>query len=345
MKKIFITLCAAALVACTVSCKKEKEDPVPVYEEGIYHPCQKIATVSNNGALAEEWAWSGDNLSSITANGTGMTQFNYSGDYITKVTSARDFGEEIRYSYNGKQISGCEIYYEDALAVTMTMQHNAEGKVSGADIVVDDNFLLNLATNLLGRGTAFEKLVGRSTIESMILMAKLDHRPSAPKFEITNKTFSMGLQWTGENLSQQIISGSFIVGITTDDIEFIQRLINIPEQYLSLIQMAMTLSGGQLPLKMTLTDTISSTFDDKYNPMFCNWGEVFSARTLSLNNVLKTAHSGGLKISISMMGQENDLFNQPQTMEETYTYEYNTKNYPIKVIGDGEKTYTYKDIL
>ena len=62
MKKIVITLCAFALVAGVVSCKKEKiepteQDPVPVYAEGIYHPTMKIATVSENGVLTQEWNW------------------------------------------------------------------------------------------------------------------------------------------------------------------------------------------------------------------------------------------------------------------------------------------------
>ena len=44
MKKVFVSLLAAGIVACTISCKKEPvPDPVPVYEEGIYHPCQKLA--------------------------------------------------------------------------------------------------------------------------------------------------------------------------------------------------------------------------------------------------------------------------------------------------------------
>ena len=55
MKKIAISLCAIALVMGTVSCKKEKIDPivednpVPVYAEGIYHPTLKIATVGEDG--------------------------------------------------------------------------------------------------------------------------------------------------------------------------------------------------------------------------------------------------------------------------------------------------------
>ena len=368
MKKVFVSLLAVTVMACTVSCKKEPiPDPVPVYEEGIYHPCQKLATVTETGVLSEEWNWSKDNLNSITMTEAGTsTVYNYSGDFITKVVSARDYGEEIRYTYTGNQISGCEIYYEGSPAVTMTMQHNAEGKLSGADIVIDDNFLLSLAGNLLGGGSAFERLVGRSTAESMILMAQLCNRPSAPKFEISNKTFSMNMQWTGENLTQLGYTGSWrvmnngvdfskgrgsedatdffvTVSVSTEDIDFIQQFINIPDEYLSLIQMAMLLTGGQLPLNLTLTDTVISTYDDKYNPMFCNWGEIFSPQNLSLNNVLTTAHNSAMKVSVALMGQVTDLLNQPQNSEQSFSYEYNNKNYPTKVISDGEKLYTYKE--
>ena len=345
MKNVFVSLLAAGIVVCAVSCKKEPiPDPVPVYEEGIYHPCQKLATVTENGVLTEEWNWSQDNLNYITMTESGAsTMYNYSGDFITKVVSARDYGEEIRYTYTGNQISGCEIYYEGSLAVTMTMQHNAAGKISGADIVIDDNFLLTLAGSLLGNGSAFERLVGRSTAESMILMAQLSNRPSAPKFEISNKTFSMNLQWTGENLTQQVIGGVVTISVSEDDIDFIQQFVSIPEEYLSLVQMAMLLSGGQLPLKMTLTDTITSTYDDMYNPMFCNWGESYSPKNLSLNNVLTMKNNGAFKFAVALMGQETELFNQPQDSEQSYTYEYNEKKYPTKVVGDGEVVYTYKE--
>lgn len=344
MKKVFVSLCAVAMVACAVSCKKEPiPDPVPVYEEGIYHPCQKLATVAENGSVTEEWNWSQDNLNYITLTGEGTATYSYSGDLITKVVSARDYGEEIRYTYTGNQISGCEIYYEGSPAVTMTMQHNAEGKLSGADIVIDDNFLLSLAGNLLGGGSAFERLVGRSTAESMILMAQLCNRPSAPKYEISDKTFSMNLQWTGENLTQQVIGGVVTINVSEEDIDFIQQFVNIPDEYLTLVQMAMMLSGGQLPLKMTLTDTIISTYDDMYNPMFCNWGEIFSPKNLSLNNVLTMKNNAAFKFSVALMGQETDLFNQPQNSEQSYTYEYNDKKYPTKVVGDGEVVYTYKE--
>lgn len=345
MKKVFVSLLATSIVACTISCKKEPvPDPVPVYEEGIYHPCQKLATVTENGVLTEEWNWSKDNLNSITMKESGTsTVYSYSGDFITKVAPARDFGEEIRYTYTGNQISGCEIYYEGAQAVTMTMQHNAEGKVSGADIVIDDNFLLSLAGNLLGKGSAFERLVGRSAAESMILMARLSNRPGEPKFEIGDKTFTMNLQWTDENMTKQVISGVVTISVSTEDIDFIRQFISIPDEYLSLVQMAMMLMGGQLPLKLTLADTISSTYDNKYNPMFCNWGEIFSPQNLSMNNVLTMSNSGLFKVSVALMGQETDLFSQPQNSEQSFSYEYNSKNYPTKVLGDGEILYTYKE--
>ena len=344
MKKVFVSLLAVTLVACTISCKKEPvPDPVPVYEEGIYHPCQKLATVTENGILTEEWNWSQDNLNTITMKESGTsTVYSYSGDFITKVAPARDLGEEIRYTYTGKQFSGCEIYYEGALAVSMTMQHNAEGKVSGADIVIDDNFLLSLAGSLLGKGSAFERLVGRSAAESMILMAQLSSKPGSPKFEIADKTFSMNLQWTGENVTQQVIGGVVTINVSTEDIDFIQQFVNIPDEYLTLVQTFMMLAGGQLPLKLTLADTISATYDNKYNPMFCNWGEIFSPQNLSMNNVLTLSNSGLFKLSVALI-QETDLFSQPQNSEQSFSYEYNNKNYPIKVISDGEILYTYKE--
>ena len=163
MKRIVVTLCAFALVAGAVSCKKEKiEDPVPVYAEGIYHPVMKIATVSEDGVVTQEWNWVGDNLDKIATPDGGATTYSYSGNYISKVAATGEQMEEIRYYYGeNNTFASCEIYYDGAKAVEMDFTHNAAGKLSGANIKIEDSFLLNLASGLLGFGSSFEKLVGR----------------------------------------------------------------------------------------------------------------------------------------------------------------------------------------
>lgn len=341
MKKIVIMLCAVALVAGAVSCKKEKIDPVPVYTEGIYHPLMQIATVSENGTLTQEWNWVGDNLDKITTPNGGATTYNYSGDYISKVSITGDQMEELRYYYDANNMfTKCEIFYNGMQAVTMNFTHNAAGKISGAEILIDDNFLLSLAGNLLGGGSLFERLVGRQAAESMIIMAKLQYAKN-PKFSVGNKDFGMTLEWNGKNLSNQIINGTASVVLDTNDLNLLQMFIEIPEQYLPMIQMVMALQGG-LPITLSLNDTITCTYDTNYNPFFCNWGEIFSHRNLSLNNALTMSNTGTVAISASLLGQTMDLYNYPLNNYTEYQYQYNDNRYPTKVNSDTDIEYTYK---
>lgn len=344
MKKVIISLCALAVLAGASSCKKDKEEnvKVPVYAEGIYHPIMKIASVSQNGEIIQEWNWNGDNLESITTTGVGTTSFSYSEDYVTKVTSNGNLNEEIVYSYSDGQMTKCEVYYSGALAVTANIMHNEAKKMSGADIIIDDTFLMNLAGELLGKGSAFEQIVGRHAAESMILAAKMSQTSSASKFAITDKTFSMSLQWNGENVEKQILGGLVNFTLSSDDIAMFQQFI--PEDILPLIQMMMMMTGGTIPVQVAVTDTITATFDNMYNPMFCNWGELISSKTLSLNNMLSSEENGAVTLSINVMGQNNELFSRPNYNSQEFSYEYNDMKYPTKVSsGTDEVIYTYKN--
>jgi hypothetical protein len=345
MKKFVFVLCAAAIVAGAVSCKKEKiepiENPVPVYAEGIYHPVMHIATVSEDGVVTQEWNWVGDNLDKIATPDGGATTYSYSGNYISKVSNVGEQAEELRYYYDeSHKFTKCEVYYNGMQAITMNLTHNAAGKVSGAEVLVEDSFLLSLASGLLGGGSLFENLVGRKAAESMIMMAKLQHA-KAPKFTMGNKEFGMTLEWNGENLSKQIITGNASVVLDTNDLNLLRMFIDIPEEYSGIIQMVMMLQGG-LPISLTIGDTISCTYDTNYNPFFCNWGEIFSHRNLSLNNALSMTNNGSVAISASLMGQAMELYNYPLNEYAEYQYQYNDKRYPTKASGETEIEYTYK---
>jgi hypothetical protein len=347
MKKIAISLCAIALVMGTVSCKKEiidpivEDNPVPVYAEGIYHPTLKIATVGEDGELTQQWNWVGDNLDQIIAtNGENVT-YNYSGNYIAKVSTAGDRAEEIRYYYDGNHaFQSCEIYYDGVKALTMVFTHNAAGKISSADVTIEDSFLLSLAGDLLGFDSSFEKLVGRPAAESMITMAKIAHAKGT-KFSVGDKSVTANIDWAGENVSNLVLQARMTLNLDTNDLNLVQQFLPIPDEYLPIIQMAMVYGGG-LPLTLALDDTISSTFDDNYNPMFCNWGMMVSPETLSLNNILTQTSKGAVSVKISFMGQSMDLFNNPMDDYTEYQYQYNDKKYPTHVSGDAELEYTYK---
>ena len=326
MKKIVAPLIALAVLLSAVSCKKTEDAheipaPVPVYKEGVFHPVMKLASISDDGTVTQEWNWIGDNLDRITRNGTVLKTYSYEGDMIMRVSNNEGLGEELRYTYANGQMTKCELYYQDVLAVTVDLQHNAEGKLSGG----------------------IEQLLGSSMAKNQVQFAKIADRAGDSKFSIGDKSFTLGFVWNGENVDKQIINGRFVVNVSSEDLEMVQNFMDIPEEYLSMIQMAMMLGGGTLPLQVDLADTITATYDEMYNPMFCNWGEIFSPQTLSRSNVLVMNNYFEVALSVSMMGQSMELLRRPTETLEEYTYQYNDKKYPVKVMGDSEIIYAYKN--
>lgn len=361
MRRITIALCTIALILAS-GCKKDDEinsnfnppNPVPTYTEGYYRPYAQIATIEEDGIIAETWLWNGSDLNSIAkANGDSiyfrytsknLPKTSYDWKYISHVNKIGSQKEDIRYYYQGQSMVKCEIYYNNFLAVTMDLAHNADGKISNADMTIDDEFLLNMAGSILGKGAAFEKLVGTKTAEQMILMAKLAQKDDS-KLSIGDKKFGMTLVWDGNNLKQQILNGTVAINISSEDMDFLTSILPIPDeaqQIVQLIQLAMIMGGGYLPINMNINDTVNVTHDTNYNPLFCYWGDIFSPEILSMNNVLTQTHSGSASVSVSLMGQAMDLINTPFDNYQEFIYQYNDKKYPTQVSGDKNVTYTYR---
>lgn len=346
MKKLSLSLLALTMIVSVLSCKKDPspqdEARVPTYKEGVYNPVMKVASVTKNGESDQDWTWQGDKLDHITWIGGEEKTYTYTDGYISKVVSNQSLGEELRYTYADGRMTKCEVYYSGALALEINLQHNEGGKISGGDITIDDNFLMTLAGQLLGGGSLFEKLLGTPTATAMVRMAQIA-KADGEKLSITNKTFTSAFVWNGENVDKQIVEGSLVLNVTADDLELIQQLIDIPEEYLSMIQMIMMAGGGSIPLQVGVADTISATYDNMYNPMFCNWGDIISPQTLSRANVLFLSNNAAITLSLSVMGQNQELLRRPFSSTEEYLYEYNDQKYPIKATGNDEIIYTYKN--
>lgn len=252
MKKIVLVFGALALLGA-VSCKKDNPEAVPIYAEGRYQPVEKIATISEDGNLTQEWTWSDNNLDHIVMAGSGMTTISYTGDFISKVANTGGQKEELRYTYANNVFAGCDIYYNGNEAINFSnMMHGANGKISSADMKIADGFLLSMIGDLFGNG------------------------------------------------------------------------------------------GGRLPINIAYNDTANCTYDNNYNPMFCNWTQMFSPQNLSINNATVVEHHGAMTMGITMMGQTTTLANNPLNSTETYIYEYNDKKYPTHVSGETNVIYTYK---
>lgn len=344
MKKIVLVIGALAMLGA-VSCKKDNPEPeaVPTYAEGKYQPIEKIATISEDGNLTQEWTWSNNNLDHIVMAGSGMTTISYTGDFISKVANTGGQKEELRYTYANNMFAGCDIYYNGNEAINFSnMLHGANGKISSADMKIADGFLLSMIGDLFGNGGGLLKTLGKPLTNQLANIAKIRSQMNNGKFEFGGTTMNMAMVWDGDNLKQQIIHGDITMNITTEDIDLLSQFLPIPDEYKSLIELAMMLGGGRLPINIAYNDTANCTYDNNYNPMFCNWTQMFSPQNLSINNATVVEHHGAMTMGITMMGQTTTLANNPLNSTETYIYEYNDKKYPTRMSGETNVIYTYK---
>ena len=337
MKKIFATLCVLALIAGASSCKKDETEQTPgsssnsstqtenidypEYHEGQYIPIMKISTVTEGSTLTEEWTWIGDKLDYITTHGDseGEIRFTYDGDYITSVTNGPQ--QEMRYSYADGKITTIAVNDGNTTMVEATLLRNNSGKISGATLDVDDEYLRDMISAMTGFGSK-------------------DGADS--KFDITSNTITLAYEWNNQNITTQRLNVSVDIKLTQEEYNSLKEVLPIPEQYQSIADALVATQGG-LPLRLKMNDTTTYTYDNRINPHYCFWGTMISAEVLSLNNVLTETTTGTVNVAALLMGMEIPLLSNPTPDYTEYEYEYNSKYYPTKVIsGETETSYTYK---
>ena len=357
MKKFVVAVCALALMAGAVSCKKDpddidpivEEDPVPEYAEGVYHPVMHLSTVAEDGAITEEYTWNGNDLASISYTDGSTVNYTYENGMISKInTNLEGMDMEVRYFYVGNQLTKCEVYAAAQKAIDMEMHHNELNKISGATLTVDQNFLLSLMGDLTGKSAFLNNVCGEAVTKAMVKMAQVAAK-DVRKLTIDSQVIELSCDWVGENVVNQYVTAAINVKISSADLSLLGDAI--PEELQAVLPL-IDMMGG-LPLTLALNDTITATYDEYYNPYFCNWGGLMSmdftnpnlSGMLSLNNVLTTTNNGSMAISMDFMGQVMDFMNQPIANEyNEYSYLYNDKKYPTqKEAAEATITYSYKD--
>lgn len=354
MKKVLATLWVLALIAGAASCKKDNPKPepasetpapgedivYPVYHEGQYVPLMQVSTVTENGELSEEWTWDGDRLDYITYSGaqSGTARFHYDGDYISSVKGGAG-QQDLYYTYSNGKITHMELVDGDTPLVQADLTHGGSGdKITGATLDVDDEYLQSLIGAMTGLLGKTDKAAPKS-LKALLRMAAKD---ADPKFEITDNTITLGYTWNGENVATQVLNVSVDGKLSQEEYETLSQYLPIPEQYRTIADMLVAAQGG-LPLRITMNDTTTYTYDNRINPMFCFWGTMLSADILSLNNILTATTTGSYTIAAVIMGQQVNLLNNPTDDYEEFSYEYNSKYYPTKKIGGEEVSeYTYR---
>ena len=97
MQKLFVPIIELALVAGVVSWKKEKVEHIctPVYQEGVYHPCQMIDTLVDEDGNRQIWLWSDNDLTEVRYGDDEVVTYNYANNLISSVTTIGGAREEI----------------------------------------------------------------------------------------------------------------------------------------------------------------------------------------------------------------------------------------------------------
>ena len=344
------------MLASVVSCKKKPneddpivKDPVPEYAEGVFHPVMHLSTVAEDGTITEEYTWNGEDLASIRYTDGSVVNYTYENGKISKIsTTIEGSSMEVRYFYTGNQMSRCEVYADAQKAIDMLMRHNEQNKINGATVTIDQDFLLSLVGDLTGKAAFLNNVCGEAVTKAMVKMAQVAAK-DVRKLTIDSQVIELSCDWVGENVVNQYVTAAINVRLSSADLSLLGDAI--PEELQAMLPL-IDMMGG-LPLTLALNDTVTATYDEYYNPYFCNWGGLMSmdftnpnlSGMLSLNNVLTTTNNGSMAISMDFMGQVMDLMNQPIANEyNEYSYLYNDKKYPTqKEAAEATITYSYKD--
>ena len=350
MKKIFMALCAMAMVAF-VACKKEPvtptpgPEPEPVYEvdplvEGQYNPSARIEYVTVDGNPSEEWVWVDSLLSAVRqANGNGSYSdaigFTYEGARVQELTySGSMMSGTVSVGYDNDGISTITLVRGGEQMFSVEVEHGAPNRISQMQADIDSAYINELLSSLMG-GFSFGK--------------------SGEKLEFNGGHALIDYVWSDENVSRMIANISVSGSVTLNEINNVVNIkpyINsyLAEMGLSFVTADMVLAAigdTPLPVALTVVDTIDYTYDTRINPMRGYMGNL-DVSMLSGNNVTVSKSHGQMNavLTVSFMGMGGDMpISYPVPSQTTrFTYTYNTEGYPLTVTdSDGSVTeYIYR---
>lgn len=366
MKKLFFALCAVAALGMT-ACNKEnqnngnngnnnQQEQIPE-GEGIYNPAKHIASVEYGDATVETWNWVDRKLQSITTSdfdgNNSMATFSYNGWRLSQMTmEGGDFPGTVTYSYSGDKMSNFTISSAGMQMASVDIVHTGD-KITHLDMNVD-NAALQMLVNMLGNmgdfGGLFTPAMGNQLTASIARAAQAATKGG--KFTVGDTEFDVDFTWTGENVSRVLLTATINVGVTGDELSQLMSLDPSMSTYASLLSYV---AGDQeLPVVVTVNDTMEYTYDNHVNPKQGFFGAVnitLDADMLSANNTASATNHGtvsaDITITIPFLGAQHIPYSQAIGDGEIidYTYIYNAAGYPATVEGsDGSVTiYTYQE--
>lgn len=351
MKKLFVALCAVAMVAM-VACKKG--DPTPDnpsdnptqqrdLREGAYDPVCKISGITySDGSDSEVWTWENGKLQRVNndvlftygsdgrvsqvelqnietggllpgANLSGTMKVNYSGDYISSLTVVN---------------SGTEL-------MTAQVEHNSANKVSGATLDLSSNMLVDVFNSLL------VQFLGDSAGSDNMVTG------------VDNVSGNVLFTWDGDNVSQAMMNIGFRVATTLGTLVDLigEDNLDMFGENGSMLALAAALMPNQpLYFNVSVGDTVLYTYDSHANPYRHYLGRVHIS-TLSANNLLTEQHLGNAHVTITttLAGQTTQIYETdyplPLGASVNEYLEYNDADCPLRFVDiDGvETTIQYKE--
>lgn len=359
MKKILLALCAVSLLTM-VACKKDNGEnkphggntPAEQQEpegDGYYLPTVKIAFIGNNGNPYERWDWNDGLLESIdTADASGgyspASLYTYANKRLTQ-TYAELFGSmvDINYSYNGKLLKSVAASAQGMTVLTANFVRTANDKIGTVNLDLNDELLQMILPMLLeqlggfgGNGDS-SKYCPDQTANYLVSM--LQH-PKGSKFSYDNSSFALNFEWTGDNATRVLLTGSVDLTVTVEELRNLLSLDSNMATYAAML--GMLGNDTELPVSLSINDTITHTYDNHPNPYLGFLGRP-DISAFSANNVENTIHHGSVAADITIstfLGDQHIPFSKPlPSTQMSNSYTYNANGYPSTITDQDGNTF------
>ncbi len=341
-KGLLLAVAAVSTMASLAACNREADG---LFEEGTHQPEHKVATVKENGGLAQSWEWGEKKLSTITDQKANCTYtFSYTGDKLANtVVSYRDGStESIFYTYENGALSKVQLVNGTRVDMEFMVSHNANDKFSTVNINISDIYFFEMAMaalngNIMIKSQGARLLLGDDMFDNLakVAAATPQSKMQGGKYSIENKHFQLTYVWEGDNVKEEVLSGNVTATATLSDMG---QFIDLGPLQFVLDYLDMNI---EYPISVTVNRKVNYTYDEKFNPYWYCWIAGFDARSLSRNNMVTdvAVGSGEGTVTVSLPNEVPMLGGMEYPITRTvdmshnysYNYEYNKKKYPTKV--------------
>lgn len=337
---------ALAMMAGVASCSKDEDNgnnggDATVYVEnmgeGLYQPKLHVSAFQSNGVDVNTFSWDGNLLTKVTSNGSDIA-LEYTPEGMLKSGSFQ--GSTYHYSYNGNQLVAARLTSGMGLMTHIDVTHGNGHITELSYDSVSTLYLIQLATPYINFGIK-----------------------ESAKYSLGDATITETFAWSGDNVSKHVMNGSITIGVAPSELNSVISIGSLIHSYLEAnypeIANNQMLSGlidqliesiasdtREMPVDVQIVVEDTYSYDSQRNYLQYFWPMGIQVTNLSANNPINieqkvnlnaTAHyslpSSLSALSFLLGSSTLDIpFNKEiSATTESYTYEYNSYNFPIKV--------------